>query len=286
MLKKKARGLIDLPVFILGAALYSVGVMAFITPSEISPGGVTGISTILSDFVGLSVGFWVIVLNIPLVIIGLVSFGIKFIGKTAAATFINAVMIDVVGAFLPQYSGDKLLAAIFGGIFMGSGLALVMLRGATTGGIDIVAKLTNRRYPHLSMGRLMLAIDAVIVIAAAFFYGKAETAMYSVVAIFASSYVMDSLLYGSDRGKLVLIVSDRPTEIADGIFEKARRGVTMVKTIGGYTGQTKTMLMCAARRSDVSAVLTAVRESDSAAFIVVAEAGEILGEGFEKRMKN
>lgn len=286
MNKKVLRSSVDFIYFVVGAGLYAAGVMIFITPSEISPGGVTGISAILSHFVGLSTGSWIIVLNIPLVIWGWRSLGAKFIVKTAAATFINAIVIDLFGVFLPQYTGDKLLAAIFGGLFSGAGLATVILRGATTGGIDIAAKVINRRYPHLSMGRLMLAIDAVIVGIAAIAYHNAETALYSVVAIFTSSYVMDSLLYGADKGKLVMIVSNKPEEIADGIFKHARRGVTMVRTTGGYTGDPKTMLMCAARRSDVAAVLNTVKSRDPKAFIVVAEAGEILGEGFHKRMKD
>ena len=279
------RGLADGVAFVCGSALYSLGVMAFITPSEISPGGVTGIAALLSDFVGLSTGFWVLLLNIPLVILGWRQFGGRFIWRTAVVVVLNSVILDLWGKLLPQYRGDRMLAAVFGGIFVGAGLAIVMLRGATTGGIDIAAKIINQRFPHLSMGRLMLMIDAVIVVSAALVYRQAETAMYSAVALFASSFVMDSLLYGADRGKAVLIVTDRPTEIADAIFARARRGVTMVKTVGAYTGHARTMLICAARRSDVSAVLSAVRAHDSRAFIIVAEAGEILGEGFEKRIK-
>ncbi len=277
------RSLADAIFFLAGVSLYALGVAVFITPSEISPGGVTGIAALLTRFSGLSTGLWVLILNIPLVILGLWQFGGRFIWKTAAVVILNAIILDIFDALLPKYHGDRLLAAVFGGIFTGAGLALVMLRGATTGGIDIAAKVLNRRFPHLSMGRLMLMIDAAIVISASLVYRQAETAMYSAVELFAASFVMDSLLYGADRGKAVLIMTDRPTEIADAIFTGVRRGVTMVKTIGAYTGRPRTMLICAARRSDVAAVLAAVRAHDPRAFIIVAEAGEILGEGFEKR---
>lgn len=284
MVKNSLRAVGDVLYILLGSALYSVGVMCFLTPSEISPGGLTGISTILSEVALLSTGVWVLILNIPLVILGFRKFGGKFVRKTAMATLINAVLLDALGAILPAYSGDKLLAAVFGGLFSGAGLALVMLRGATTGGIDIAAKLINLKHPHLSIGRLMLTIDAGIVVLAALFYRNAETAMYSAVALFASSTVMDNLLYGADKGKLVLIVTTQPRPVADGIFRSAKRGVTVMDTHGGYTGERRTMLLCAARRQEVTAVLTAVRDSDPRAFVVVAEAGQILGEGFEKRI--
>lgn len=283
MRKKGLAGLADILSFILGGALYSIGIMCFITPSQISPGGVTGISAMLSQVAFFTTGQWTLILNIPLVIIGFKKFGGRFIWKTALVTLINSVLLDVVKVFLPGYTGDRLLAAIFGGLFSGAGMAIVMLRGATTGGIDIAAKLLNAKYPHFSMGRLMLLIDAVIVVAAALFYRNAETAMYSVVAIFTSSAVMDSLLYGADKGKMVFIVTTHPKHMSDSIFKSAKRGVTVVDTVGGYTGRQRSMLITAARRQDVAAILSSVKSCDPAAFVIVAEAGEILGEGFEHR---
>lgn len=283
MLKQGFRTVGDFLMLLLGSGLYSIGVMCFLTPSRITPGGLTGISAILSQVAFGSTGVWVLLLNIPLLLLGFRKFGGKFVRKTAIATLLCAVLLDVLGTILPTYSGDRLLAAIFGGVLSGTGLALVMLRGASTGGIDIAAKLIHAAHAHLSIGRLMLMIDAGIVALAAVYYQQLETAMYSGVALFASSTIMDNLLYGADKGKLVLIVTRNPKAVAEDIFRSVKRGVTVLDTRGGYTGEQRTMLLCAARRQEVSAVLRIVRERDARAFTVVAEAGQIIGEGFFSR---
>lgn len=283
MRKKLITVFVDILVFLFGASLYSIGVMSFITPNEISPGGLTGISTLLSEFAFLSAGVWLLILNIPLIIIGFRKFGGVFIWKTGLVILLTSFLLDLYDSILPKYFGDKLLSAIFGGLFIGCGLAFIMLRGATTGGIDIAAKLINRRMPHISIGRLMLFIDVGIVALAAFFYKNAETAMYSFVALFASSMIMDNLLYGADKGKLIFIMTERDRLVSDEIFKSAGRGVTVADTFGGYTGRQRKMLLCAVRRQEVYLILSAVRKCDEKAFVIVTEAGQIVGEGFERK---
>lgn len=271
----------DLCVYVAGGAMYSVAVLLFLSANEISPGGLTGIATVLNYLFMLPVGTVMFLLNIPILIIGFMKLGGVFILKTTLATVIISVILDISEGLLPVVKIDPILAAVFGGLLMGLGISMFMLRGATTGGVDIIAKLINRRFPHITVGRLMLLADAFVVAISAFAYKNIESALYSVIALYASSRVIDMMLYGADKGKIVYIITEESAEMSREIMSLVKRGVTVLEVTGAYTGRRLKMLMCTVRRNEVSAVCRLVREFDKKAFIVIAEAGEILGEGFK-----
>ena len=258
----------DLLLFIAGGIIYSVAVLLFLSANEISPGGLTGIATVLNYLFMLPIGTMMFLLNIPILIIGFIKLGGIFILKTTVSTVIISIILDIVEAFLPAVTIDPILAAVFGGLLMGFGISIFMLRGATTGGVDIIAKLINLRFPHLTVGRLMLLFDI-------------ESALYSVIALYASSRVIDMMLYGADKGKIIYIITEKSAEMSREIMSLVKRGITVIGVTGAYTGRRLNMLMCTVRRNEVSAVCRFVRENDRNAFIVIAEAGEILGEGFK-----
>ena len=272
---------VDLLVYILGGIIYSVAVLLFLSANEISPGGITGIATVFNYLFMLPIGTVMFLLNIPILIIGFMKLGGVFILKTTVATVIISIILDIVETFLPAVKVDPILAAVFGGLLMGLGVSMFMLRGATTGGVDIIAKLINRRFPHITVGRLMLLSDAVVVALSAFAYKNVESALYSVIALYASSRVIDMMLYGADKGKIVYIITEKSAEMSREIMSLVKRGITVIGVTGAYTGRRLDMLMCTVRRNEVSAVCRLARENDRGAFIVIAEAGEILGEGFK-----
>lgn len=272
---------VDLCVYIAGGAIYSAAVLLFLSANEISPGGLTGVATVLNYLFMLPVGTVMFLLNIPILIIGFIKLGGIFILKTTVSTVIISVILDVFGGVLPAVNIDPILAAVFGGLLLGLGISMFMLRGATTGGVDIVAKLINRRFPHLTVGRLILLSDALVVALSAFAYKNIESALYSVVALYASSRVIDMMLYGADKGKIVYIITEESAEMSREIMSLVKRGITVLEVTGAYTGRRLKMLMCTVRRNEVSAVCRIARELDGKAFIVIAEAGEILGEGFK-----
>lgn len=274
--------LIDLLFYIAGGMIYSVAVLLFLTENEISPGGLTGIATILNYLFSLPIGTVVFILNIPLLAAGFIKFGGVFIAKTAVATAVMSLTLDISGIFMPKMKIDPILAALFGGLLMGLGISLFMLRGATTGGTDIIAKLINRKFPHLTVGRLMLAADAAVVGLSALVYKNIESALYAVIAIYASSRVMDLILYGADRGKIIYVITDNAKELSDSIMSLINRGVTLLDVTGAYTGTKRQMLMCTVRRHEVAAVCRLATNCDKNAFIIVGEAGEVLGEGFKR----
>ena len=165
---------------------------------------------------------------------------------------------------------------------MGLGISLIMLRGSTTGGIDIIAKFINLKFPHISIGKIMLTVDALVVGISSLVYKNTQSALYSVVSLYAASKIMDLLLYGADRGKIVYIISDKTQDIVSDIMTVVNRGVTLIDITGGFSRDKKQMIMCSVRVNEVAPLLKSCRKHDNNAFIVVSEAGEIIGNGFKK----
>lgn len=254
----------------------------FVSPNKISPGGVTGIATALEYLFGLPTGLTIFVINMPILLLGLKKIGKFFILRTAFVTVILSLSMTLAEAVLPQFYIDNILASAFGGIFMGLGLSLIILRGATTGGVDILAKLINKRFRHLTVGRLILILDAFVIAVAVLAYRNVESALYSAVAMYATSTVMDKILYGGDAGKAVYIVTENSKEVCADIIGKLGRGVTAIAARGGYTGEEKEMLFCVVRRHEVSTIYSILDTHDKNAFVVISEVGEIVGEGFKK----
>lgn len=281
MRKNASKIVIDILYFVSGAAIYSVAVNMFLSPNGISPGGFTGVAAVVNYLTQIPTGVMLFVFNIPVLILGYIKMGGMFILKTSFVTALVSFSLDVSARLLPPLKTDGILASLFGGILMGLGLSLILLRGATTGGIDIIAKLINRKYRHLSVGKIILMADGFVIILTALVYKNAEIALYSVVAIYAGTRMMDILLYGADRGKIIYIVTNQPDLICREINNTIGRGVTRLSVVGGYTGESRTMLMCTVRVHEAAAVHDVIREYDERAFIVVSDAGEIIGEGFK-----
>jgi len=268
--------------YIIGSILYAVAVAVFIAPNEISPGGLTGVSTIVNYLFSLPTGAILLILNIPILILGFLKFGGKFIINTSVVTVLSSVALTYAETFLPIFKGEKILASIFGGILLGMGISTIMLHGATTGGVDIVAKIINRKWRHFTVGKIILVLDGAVVLMAVIAYKNFESALYSMVSMFASSRIMDSLLYGGDRGKMVYTITDAHKEICEGINSELLRGVTVIEATGGYTGANHKMLICCVRAYEVATLYSIIEKYDPNAFITVIEAGEIIGEGFKK----
>ena len=277
------RWIVDIILVIAGAFIYSIGLHCFASPNDIASGGVGGISIIINQLTGISVGIMYGAINIPLVIIGLIFLGKKMMIKTVISVAVISIATDYLLPYLdiPVYSAsEKILAALFGGIFFGVGMGIVYLREGTTGGTDIINKLINRKFPHFSMGVIMLAIDAVIIVASMVVFGSIEAGLYSIIIIFVASKVMDMILYGSFEGKMLLIFSDKYEAISDYIMTSLERGVTWLKGEGAYSKSDKHVICCAVHKNEYSKVKRKVKEIDPRAFIIITNAGEVLGMGF------
>ena len=274
--------LLDLAFMAAGAVVYAVSVNAFTSPNNIAPGGVTGVATMLNYLFSTPIGLVAFLINIPIILWAVVEIGYKLVAKSVVAILLSSVAIDLLAPIVPSYQGNMILVALFAGLCEGLGLSLTFLRGATTGGTDMLARLLGRRMPHLSMGKLMLAVDGLIVLASAFVYGSIENAMYACIVIFVSTRLIDSILYGTDvgTGKLFFVMSPKVRQMGDRIIREVDRTVTYLDSHGGYTNEPGETMLCAVRRFEVFQVQAIIREEDRDAFVIVGDAGQITGEGF------
>ena len=275
------RIIVDYIFFLVGSALFSFAFAFFIYPNNISPGGLTGIASIINYTLLLPTGAVLFFINIPVLLLGFRKKGGVFLIKTVFVTAITSVLIDVFIYILPKFNGDRFLAAIFGGALAGFGLALVMLRGGTTGGVDVIAVILKEKFPFLSIGRLVLILDCVVIALAAICYKEIESALFAVISIFISGKVLDTMLYGADKGRLIFIVTNKEKEVSKVIFEQINRGVTILPSYGGFNMEKNKTLICAVRFNEVDLAIKAVRSVDEKSFTVVTIAGGIFGLGFE-----
>ena len=284
MLKNIKGKFIDYLFITLGNIIFAVGLVGFLEPANISPGGFTGIATIINYTTGFKTGIVLLLLNVPIIIIGYLNFGGGMVLRTLISAVISSLAIDTVDYLIPTITDDKIISALAGGVFMGTGIAFILLHGATSGGTDILAKLICKKAPFIPFGRVVLISDAIVLTLAAFIYKNIETALYSVLTILVSTNIIDRFLYTSSAGKMAFIVTKNPNEIKMKIYNTLGRGVTEIKTLGGFSGEEKTLIICALRRSQLGLFYRIVREMSSNDFIMLADLGEIFGNGFNNRV--
>ncbi len=268
---------LDILFFIFGGVLVSIGISVFNAPNDIASGGFTGVATILNSLFSIPIGTTVLILNIPVFIIGANRYGFKFIYKSIIATMIMTVLIDIVAYVIPFYKGEKILCSVFGGLLTGVGLGIIFLRGATTGGVDIIAKIIREKFSHFSIGSIIMILDATVVVASALVYRNIENALFAVVSIFVQTKAIDTILYGTDKGRLILVKSDHCEEI----IEKSKTILGRLPTFLENVSENRNVLLCATHRYEAARFHNIVKAVDDSAFIVTMEAGEIFGEGFK-----
>lgn len=271
----------DVFVITAASAIYAVGFNWFYQPNAIGFGGVTGIAQILNAiFSWMPVGITVVVLNIPLFILGWKFFGGRMLISSLYAMAVASLFIDIID-FLHRFAPmEPMLASVFGGVFMGGSLAVIFLRGATTGGSDLLARLIKLKLAWLPMGKLLAAVDIVVILGAAVAFRNVNAALYGLVSMYVSAKVMDSVLYGMNTAKVAYIISERSNEITRHITHEMDRGVTVLHGHGAWSGKDKEVLMVAFKQREIVTLKAAVKAIDPDAFLVVCEAHEVLGDGF------
>lgn len=272
--------LVDILYDVMGSILFSIGLNSFAVPKEIAPGGVSGIAVMVNALFGVPLGVVTMTVNIPLLLLAWHFLGRKFAVKTLKSVFILSMVMDLVAPLVPIYTGDYILAALLGGVLMGAGLGIIFTRGSTTGGTDIISRLIQHRFRHIPIGKTMMGVDVVILATSIFVFHNIEAGLYGLISIFTSTRVIDSILFGLNTGKMVLIISNQEKKISRSILDDLGRGVTFLKAEGAYSGRLKDIMLCAVRPHEYHRLAELVRELDPNAFIIAAEASEILGEGF------
>ena len=274
------RRVLDYLMITVASFIYAVAVSLFLDPNSLAPGGVTGIAIILNRLSGLETGTWVLLINIPIIVLGMWKFGLHFILSTLYCTAATSFFINLLATF-GVATEDRFLAALVGGALMAVGIGLVFKAGATTGGTDIIVKLLRLRFPHLKTGSLFLITDAIIVTASAFVFKDLDVALYAGVVVFVNSVLLDVVLYGRDGAKLIFIISDTHASITKRLLEELDIGVTYISGTGAYSGREKSVIMCVMKKQISAQAEVIVREEDPAAFMIVTSATEIFGEGYK-----
>ncbi|GEO27120.1 UPF0750 membrane protein YpjC [Alicyclobacillus acidoterrestris] len=264
-------------MIVAGGLIYSIGLNAFLIANHLAEGGFVGISVLLLYVFHLPVGVTFFILNIPLLVVAWRIFGHEFVIKTTAGVLCVSVFSEVT-KFIAVPTHDQLLAALYAGVVTGIGLGLIFRTGATTGGADIIARIL-RHYRGMAMGRTLFAIDLIVICVVIIIIGK-QVAMYSLVALFVSSRVIDFMIEGAQNGKAVTIISDKHMAIVEEIHKQLERGTTLIQATGGYTGTDRQVVYCVVGREEVVRVQRIVHEIDPLAFMTISNVHEISGEGF------
>lgn len=270
----------NLLVVAAAAVIYAVGLSLFLDPNELAPGGITGISVILSRLVNVETGTLYFLLNVPIILLGIWKFGLRFIAKTAYAIVLVSAFTNLFSSY-GALTSDPLIAAIAGGILIAAGVGLIFKAGATTGGTDIIIKILRLKYRHLKTGFLFLCTDIIIVTISALVFRDLEIAFYALLSVIVSGKALDYVLYGGDEAKMLFIITAEPKKIGERLMQELDVGVTYLHGEGGWTGNDKKVVFTMVPNRLGAEVQDIVKQEDPAAFLVVTSANEIYGEGYK-----
>lgn len=271
---------VDYFIITIASFLYAAAVALFLDPNSLAPGGVTGISIILNRLTSIETGTWIMIVNIPILLLGIWKFGIRFIISTLYCTVLISFFTNLL-APLGAVTSDPFLASLAGSALAAVGMGFIFKAGATSGGTDIIIKVIRLKIPYLRTGMIFLITDAMIVTASAFVLKDVEKAIYAGFTVFLISRILDLVLYGQDEAKLVFVISDQAQSINKRLLEDLDVGVTFIKGRGGYSREEKDVILCAFKKHLAPKVEAIVREQDPAAFMIISSATEIYGEGYK-----
>lgn len=273
---------IDILIDILGGIFIALGTYNFAAATEFPMVGVNGIALIFYQLWGLPIGRTAMLLNIPIAVFCFKVLGRRFFLRSVRTILITSFLMDYAAPLFPVYEGDRMLAAICTGILSGLGFALIYMRDSSTGGADFIILSLKALHPHLTIGKISFAMDAVIVLLGVMIVSKdIDSLIYGIIISFLLSTMVDKVMYGISAGKLTLIVTEHSREVAEKIDQATGRGATFLKAQGSYSGEDKDVVMCACNNKQMYGIRSVVKEIDPDAFIIIMESNEVLGEGFK-----
>ena len=274
----------DYLLIMLGTAVMAVATSSIYDPAGLVTGGFSGLAIVIKQLsqvlFGKGVPLWVtnLVLNIPLFLFG-IRMSRDFLVKTIFGTLMNTFWIAVLPVLL-LVPDDRMLSALFGGVLMGAGIGLVFIGNGTTGGTDMMAALIQRKLRHYSVAQVMQVLDGIIVIAGIFVFGI-HASLYAIVAIYVTTKMTDALMEGMNYAKSAFIITAHPEQVADELMKELDRGASGIHIKGMYTGEERMMVFCVVGKKQIPQLKQIVGTIDPNAFVVVSDAREVLGEGFQ-----
>lgn len=277
--------LINLLGVALGSFIYACGISLFLDPNNLAPGGASGLAIIFNRITGLETGTLYFIINVPIMLLGLWKYGIRFIATTFFSILINSYFTNIL-AKVGALTTDPLIATMAGSVLVGVGVAIVFKSRATTGGTDIIVKVLHDKYKHIKTGVIFLLTDIVIVAFSGFVFKDTNIIVYALISVFVQGKVLDMVLYGGDEAKLFYIISDRPQAISERILKEIDITATFLQGKGAYTGKEKQVILCVARKQQGPAIEEIVKSEDKDAFMIISSANEIYGEGYKNIMSD
>ena len=287
--KKERKIMMNYIMIIIGTGLLSIGVSCFFDSIGLVTGGFSGLSIVIKSVTslwiegGIPLWFTNLALNIPVFIVAYFVKGKGFIGKTLFGTVMLSVWLYIIPNF-DWAQDDFLIAAVFGGVFTGIGIGLVIRAGATTGGTDMVSALIQVKLRHYSIVQILQVIDGLVVLLGLFVFGIRPT-LYAIIGIVVATKVSDMIVEGWNYSKAVYIITNEHEIVAKRILTELDRGVTGLHAKGMYTETEKCVLYCVMSQKEVVNLKSLVAEVDPYAFIIVSDVREVLGEGFQEYSK-
>lgn len=264
----------------------AVSIQIFVVPNNFAPGGVTGLATILEHITGWNAGYFLVAINIPLLIIGWIFVNKRFALISGVAIILSSVLMVILEKMpIPQFSSaeqgtDQILPAIAGGILGGAGIAIMLKFGGSSGGTDILATIIQKRYSATNVTWFIFMLDSTVVVASAFVYHALTPVLLAFVEMFASSKVTETILQGFKSAIKFEIITDHPEELSQEIISRLKRGVTMIPAKGMYTGEDRAMLVCVLRKRQMTLFRDILKKYPDA-FAYVSGTSEVVGRGFK-----
>jgi uncharacterized membrane-anchored protein YitT (DUF2179 family) len=274
----------DYLLITIGAILQALAIRLFLVPGHLVNGGIGGLAQLINYYTGFPIGVMILIGNIPLLLLGWRHLGgRRFAIRTAYAVVVVSFFTDFLVLFLPPegLSADLVLNTLYGGVISGIGYGLVYRGHGTSGGTDILVRIINN-WRSIPLSQSYLITDSVIMLLGGLTYSW-RNALYAIIMLFISGIAAEVTTEGPNVVRTAFIITDKPVEVSHSILEDLERGVTSMDATGVYTGIKRSMLYCVITRSEVSVLKSLVLEADPDAFVVIGQAHEVLGEGFQPR---
>ena len=271
-----------IPETILGSAIFAAGFAFFLQPNDLSPGGISGLALLVMELTGFgSVGVLSILMNLPLFVLGGLKIGKRFFVGSLIGMLLSSVLIDAF-TVLQFPAVEPVIAIIYGGVLCGIGLGIVFVSGTSTGGSDILVRLLKLRYRNVPIGQISLSFDAVVVFLTGLVFRDMNKALYTGITVFLCGKMVDAVVYRFDYSKVALIISREYKEIVRQIGIRLDRGATYLHGEGTYSGEDTKVVLVAIKKQQLAELKELVMELDPAAFVIVQEAHQVLGDGFHR----
>lgn len=264
---------------VLGTLITALALNMFLIPNKVAAGGTSGLATVLHHTFGLPVGITMIAMDVPMFLLSVKLLGARFGVNTLLGAGILAITIDLTAPYVPLLTQDLLLNSLYGGVLSGIGMGIVFKFKGTTAGTDLAAAIINK-LTGISVGKALLTVDLFVIALAGIVFGSAELSLYGIISLFVTTQIIDLVQEGPSAAKAFFIMSRSSQAVADAIMNELGRGVTLLAGRGGYTQDNREVVFCVVSTREVSQVKELVYRIDSQAFVIVTDAHEVLGKGF------